>query len=199
MKHEVLNRELNYIKDERIRKSCEIILDLLPDYFFSIPASSTGKYHPEFSLGERGLIRHVKAAVKIAKDLLDNPCIGGKYTDDEKDLRHNAMQYFMTVQNKLNLLSGKARQSNAIQTDTPSQATVNRIKILDELVNAGQLKYENGTYSITARHMKDFCQWLMQNGYEDITPSLIHEKITPKIFHQNFIFGIKYDSFLAAL
>ena len=104
-----------------------------------------------------------------------------KYADDEKDLRHNAMQYFMTVQNKLNLLSGKARQSNAIQTDTPSQATVNRIKILDELVNAGQLKYENGTYSITARHMKDFCQWLMQNGYEDITPSLIHEKITPKI------------------
>ena len=86
MKHEVLNRELNYIKDERIRKSCETILDLLPDYFYEIPASSTGKYHPDFSLGEGGLVRHVKVAVRLAKELLDNPCIGGKYNDNEKDI-----------------------------------------------------------------------------------------------------------------
>ena len=86
MKHEVLNRELNYIKDERIRKSCEVILDLLPDYFYEIPASSTGKYHPNFSLGDGGLVRHVKVAVRIAKELLDNPCIGDKYTNNEKDI-----------------------------------------------------------------------------------------------------------------
>jgi len=86
MKHEVLNRELNYIKEERIRKSCEVILDLLPDYFYEIPASSTGKYHPSFSLGDGGLVRHVKVAVRIAKELLDNPCIGDKYTNNEKDI-----------------------------------------------------------------------------------------------------------------
>ena len=85
-KEEYFKRELNYIKNLRIKKSCEVMISLLPDYFFEIPASSTGKYHPAFSLNERGLVRHVKAAVKIAKDLLDNPCIGGKYTDDEKDL-----------------------------------------------------------------------------------------------------------------
>ena len=49
MKHEVFRRELDYIKDERIRTSCETILDMLPDYFYEVPASSTGKYHPEFS------------------------------------------------------------------------------------------------------------------------------------------------------
>ena len=86
MKHEEFKKELSYIKDLRIRKSCEIILDMLPDYFYEIPASSTGKYHPEFSLGEGGLVRHVKVAVRIAKELLDNPCIGGKYTDNEKDI-----------------------------------------------------------------------------------------------------------------
>ncbi|MBQ8473002.1 MAG: HD domain-containing protein [Bacilli bacterium] len=79
-------KELSYIKSDRIRKSCEVMISLLPDYFFTIPASSTGKYHPEFTLGEAGLVRHVKAAVMIAKDLLDNPCIGDKYTSDEKDL-----------------------------------------------------------------------------------------------------------------
>ena len=86
MKHEVFKTELNYIKDERIRESCEIILDMLPDYFYEIPASSTGKYHPEFSLGEGGLVRHVKVAVRLAKELLDNPCIGDKYNQNEKDV-----------------------------------------------------------------------------------------------------------------
>ena len=79
-------KELTYIKNERIRNSCKTMISLLPNYFFEIPASSTGKYHPEFTLGEAGLVRHVKAAVMIAKDLLDNPCIGSKYTSDEKDL-----------------------------------------------------------------------------------------------------------------
>lgn len=86
MKHEIFNCELNYISDDRIRKSCEIILDLLPDYFYEIPASSTGKYHPDFSLGKGGLVRHVKVAVRLAKELLDNPCIGDKYTSNEKDI-----------------------------------------------------------------------------------------------------------------
>lgn len=80
------NKELEYIKDDNIKESCKIMIELLPDYFFEIPASSTGKYHPEFTLGEAGLVRHVKAAVRIAKDLLDNPSIGEKYTSKEKDL-----------------------------------------------------------------------------------------------------------------
>ena len=86
MKHEVFNKELSYIKDIRIKESTITILDMLPDYFYEIPASSTGKYHPEFSLGEGGLVRHVKVAVRLAKELLDNPSIGDKYTSGEKDI-----------------------------------------------------------------------------------------------------------------
>lgn len=86
MKSEVFNTELNYIKDERIRNSTKIILDLLPDYFYEIPASSTGKYHPVFSLGDGGLVRHVKVAVRFAKELLDNPNIGSKYSEMEKNI-----------------------------------------------------------------------------------------------------------------
>ena len=85
-KNEYFKKELEFIKNNKIKESCKIMIDLLPDYFFLVPASSTGKYHPEFTLGDGGLVRHVKAAVRIAKDLLDNPCIGGKYTSDEKDL-----------------------------------------------------------------------------------------------------------------
>ncbi len=40
-----------------------------PEYFWTIPASSTGKYHPKISQGEGGLLRHTIAAVKIALEL----------------------------------------------------------------------------------------------------------------------------------
>jgi len=81
----IFNNELSYIKNDRIRQSAEILINLLPDYFFLIAASSTGKYHPKFSLGDKGLVRHTKVAVKIAYELLKNNSINN-YTDDEKDL-----------------------------------------------------------------------------------------------------------------
>ena len=80
------SKELEYIKSEKIKSACQKMIVLLPDYFFEVPASSTGKYHPEYALGEGGLLRHTKAAVRIAYELLNDPCIGDKYTQDEKDL-----------------------------------------------------------------------------------------------------------------
>lgn len=78
--------ELTYLKSDRIRKACLAMTKLLPDYFYEVPASSTGKYHPSYSLGEGGLLRHSKAAMRIGYELLQDPSIGDKYTDDEKDL-----------------------------------------------------------------------------------------------------------------
>ena len=85
-REEIFKIELDYIKDVRIRKACLEMLKILPDYFFEIEASSTGKYHPEYALGKGGLVRHTKAAVRIAVDLLSDPSIGDKYTTLEKVL-----------------------------------------------------------------------------------------------------------------
>lgn len=82
----VFNTEYNYIRNEKYRDNIKILVNLLPDYFFEVAASSTGKYHPSFSLGEGGLVRHTKVAVKIAHELLENNSIGHKFTNDEKDL-----------------------------------------------------------------------------------------------------------------
>lgn len=70
MKHEVFTNELHMVRDENIRSLVKDCLNQAPDYFYKIPASSTGKYHPAYSLGEGGLVRHTKAAVRIAYDLL---------------------------------------------------------------------------------------------------------------------------------
>ena len=85
-KIEVFKKEISYVKDTNRRKDLKILIGLLPDYFFEIPASSTGKYHPSFALGEGGLVRHTKVAVRIAKELLDNNTVGMKFTEQDKDL-----------------------------------------------------------------------------------------------------------------
>ena len=85
-KTECFKTEISYIKNKNYIESFKTLIELIPDYFFEVPASSTGKYHPKFSLGDGGLLRHTKAAVRIAYELLNDPCIGNKYTDNEKDL-----------------------------------------------------------------------------------------------------------------
>lgn len=69
-KQEVFLKELLFIEDDNIRNEVINIIGQLPDYFFEVAASSTGKYHPNYALGEGGLVRHTKAAVRIAEDLL---------------------------------------------------------------------------------------------------------------------------------
>ena len=77
---------LQYIKDQTLKADACYLIDGLPDYFFEVPASSTGKYHPSYALGEGGLLRHTKAAVRIAYELLSDPLIGDKYTERERQL-----------------------------------------------------------------------------------------------------------------
>ena len=86
-KSAVFSTELNYIKDENIRNSAIYLLELLPDYFYTMPASTSGKYHPDFSLGEGGLVRHTKAAVRIAVELFrDNVFNEFEYGERTHDL-----------------------------------------------------------------------------------------------------------------
>ena len=65
-----MEEEIKLIKDEYIRNFAIHCMERVPEYFFKVAASSTGKYHPAYTLGEGGLVRHVKAAVKIAESLL---------------------------------------------------------------------------------------------------------------------------------
>ena len=85
-KEEMFKQELNMIKDKELKESLLKIIEKLPDYWFIEPASSTGKYHPEYATGEGGLLRHSKAAMRIGFELLNDPSIGDKYTNHEKDL-----------------------------------------------------------------------------------------------------------------
>ena len=64
-REEMFLDEFSYIQDENLSEALLNIINMLPDYWFSEAASSTGKYHPEYALGEGGLLRHSKAAMRI--------------------------------------------------------------------------------------------------------------------------------------
>lgn len=75
-------KEISLIKNPIIKEIAEEGVALLPEYFYKVPASSTGKYHPDYALGEGGLYRHVQASVGIAVDRFRIY----NFTPDEQDL-----------------------------------------------------------------------------------------------------------------
>lgn len=85
MKEKYFETELSRINDKKIKMSTEVILNLLPDYFYTMPASTSGKYHPLFSLGESGLVRHTKVACRICEEMFNDASFCN-YNEHEKDL-----------------------------------------------------------------------------------------------------------------
>ena len=67
----IFQKELNLIHDTIIKQFVIECFDkLCPDYFWTCPCSTTGKYHPQVSLGVGGLVRHTKLAVWWGIELL---------------------------------------------------------------------------------------------------------------------------------
>lgn len=67
----LFERELDLIVNEDLRMLTKAYLEeRVADYFWQVGASSSGKYHPTFSQNVGGLVRHTKAVVMFAEELL---------------------------------------------------------------------------------------------------------------------------------
>jgi hypothetical protein len=61
----IVNPILATIVNDDIREFATVLIDNLPSYIWEVGASSTGKYHPAYSLGVGGLMRHQIAVVRF--------------------------------------------------------------------------------------------------------------------------------------
>ena len=77
---------LESIVNEDIREFAEVLVDGLPNYIWEVGASSTGKYHPQYSLGEGGLMRHQIAVVRFLNFFFELEQYNSKFTSREMDL-----------------------------------------------------------------------------------------------------------------
>lgn len=90
-RRKVFDTELQMIQNGQIRDFTLRVIEAAPEYWFTEPASSTGKYHPAYATGDGGLIRHTKAAAHILNDLLNLEQFQVLYGDDERDCMLSAI------------------------------------------------------------------------------------------------------------
>lgn len=69
--YNLMLEEIDKLKDIKNRRFANYILNRLPDYFFTVPASSSGKYHPKNDLGKGGLVRHSISVVRMLEHLVE--------------------------------------------------------------------------------------------------------------------------------
>lgn len=81
---------LNTFENEDIKEFAIELLNNLPEYVWHVGASSTGKYHPAYSLGEGGLMRHQIAVVRFLNFFLELEQYGAGMTSRERDLMRTA-------------------------------------------------------------------------------------------------------------
>lgn len=69
--YEETDLNLNIIDDIFLKRlTTAFIKEKVPKYFFEIPASSSGKYHPSFDAGYEGAVRHTNMCLEVAQELL---------------------------------------------------------------------------------------------------------------------------------
>ena len=172
-REELFLDELELISDDKLSECLLNIINMLPDYWLKEAASSTGKYHPEYALGDGGLLRHSKAAMRIGYELLSNPCIGDKYTKREKDL----MLMSLLVHDGLKLGIPQERYTR-----------------FDHPILMGQFIIDNrkeiGLSSDDAKFMNEVIKTHMGPWTTDYNGNEVLEK--PKTKYQNFVHMCDY-------
>ena len=77
---------LETIVNEDIREFAKVLVEGLPAYIWEVGASSTGKYHPQYSHGIGGLMRHQIAVVRFLNYFFELEQYNTKFTSREMDL-----------------------------------------------------------------------------------------------------------------
>lgn len=68
---QLFKREILLIQDEELRDFVRFYFDeYVGKWFWKSGASSSGKFHPQFTHGEGGLVRHTRAVAMVCEELL---------------------------------------------------------------------------------------------------------------------------------
>lgn len=85
-KSKIFDEVIETIENTDIKEYARKLLETIPNYFWNVGASSTGKYHPQYALGDLGLARHTCALVRIMNHILSLDCMKEDFNSRERDL-----------------------------------------------------------------------------------------------------------------
>jgi HD superfamily phosphodiesterase len=159
-----LTPEIDKIKSEELKRITKKILLNCCDYCVDEGASSTGQYHPEFSQGKGGLIRHIKAVCRnVETILLTMPQYDGEDWDIPyiAAILHDCMKY-----TEYNQKYSNENHPNLIAS------TIRKYKTNDEILNKKLERIANNAETHMARWNK--CK---HSGEEMPLPSSVENLI----------------------
>lgn len=85
-KSKIFDSLLDTFENDDIKNFANECIETIPNYFWDVGASSTGKYHPRYALGDLGLARHTCALVRFLNHILNIDCYKNDFTSRERDL-----------------------------------------------------------------------------------------------------------------
>ena len=74
------------IENDDMRKFALEAIKIIPPYFYEVAASSTGKYHPSYALGQGGLYRHTLAVVTFVNHMFSIDCFKNRWDSRGRDM-----------------------------------------------------------------------------------------------------------------
>jgi hypothetical protein len=81
----LFEKEISYMEIENIKDFFKKAITLVPDYFFEVPASSSGRFHSSLECGFGGLVYHTRSVAKVANYLVNLQQYKSKLNEVEKD------------------------------------------------------------------------------------------------------------------
>lgn len=81
----LFEKEIEYLNIEDFKEFIKRAIMLLPNYFFEVPASSSGQFHSALESGFGGLVYHTKAVAKMANYLVNLQQYQSKLNEVERD------------------------------------------------------------------------------------------------------------------
>lgn len=81
----LFEKEISYMEIENIKDFFKKAITLVPDYFFEVPAASSGKFHSVLECGFGGLVYHTRSVAKVANYLINLHQYKSKLNEVERD------------------------------------------------------------------------------------------------------------------
>lgn len=87
MSKSIFDNILKTFENKDIKEYAKKCIETIPEYFYEVPASSTGKYHPDYACTvPLGLAKHTVALVKFLNHMFGIESISNMFSSRERDL-----------------------------------------------------------------------------------------------------------------
>ena len=127
----LFEKEIAYMEIENIKDFFKQAITIVPDYFFEVPAASSGKFHSVLECGFGGLVYHTRSVAKVANYLVNLQQYKSKLNEVERNcvicaaLLHDCLKHDWENKTGFSVHQHPVLAADFIKTDSRLDGIVN--------------------------------------------------------------------------